>query len=72
MDRSEAARALGSIPKAKRYPRTCPICGKEFMGTKRAVYCNRLCTAKAQTRRKTAARRARWVGTEWDPNRTTV
>ena len=31
-----------------------------------SIYCNPLCAAKAQTRRKTAARRARWVGTDWE------
>jgi hypothetical protein len=69
VDRSEIGRLLGSLPKEKRYQRTCPICGKVFMSTKRGVYCNPLCTAKAQTRRKTAVRRARGIGAELDPNR---
>src|SRR5262249_6207347 len=36
------------------YTRTCPICGTVFTATARGIYCNPLCTAKAQTRRKTA------------------
>jgi hypothetical protein len=59
MDRSEAARILGRLPKAKRYARTCPICQTAFTTTARGVYCSALCRARAQTRRKTAARRAR-------------
>jgi hypothetical protein len=59
MDRSEAARLLGSSPKRKRYERRCPTCGTVFATNARGIYCNPLCGAKAQTRRKTAARRAR-------------
>jgi hypothetical protein len=61
MDWSEAARVLGGLPKRKQYERTCPICSKSFVTTAAGVYCSASCRAKAQTRRKTAARRARWT-----------
>jgi hypothetical protein len=64
MDRSEAARILGKLPKAKRYTRTCPVCQMVFSTTARGVYCSTLCRAKAQTRRKTAARHARRDSTD--------
>jgi tRNA(Ile2) C34 agmatinyltransferase TiaS len=61
VERSEAARLLGSLPKGKRHERVCPVCGTAFTSTARGVYCNPLCAAKAQTRRKTTARRARSI-----------
>jgi hypothetical protein len=63
----EAARIVGSSPKAKRYQHVCPLCGKTFLATARGKWCSAICRARDQTRRKTAARRARWVGTEWEP-----
>jgi hypothetical protein len=67
--RSDAARLLGSLPKAKRYARACPICGREFQTNAKGVYCSMTCRSRAQTRRKTAARRARWEHTEPNPDR---
>ena len=33
-----------------RYPKTCPICGKEFQAMKHQTYCNSKCTNKANRR----------------------
>jgi hypothetical protein len=46
----EARRAyaayLGKLPKTK-VERECIVCGKKFMGTKRALYCSRAHASKA-------------------------
>jgi ribosomal protein S27AE len=31
--------------------KTCPQCGKTFMGTKKAIYCSKLCSNQASYRR---------------------
>lgn len=59
MDRSEAARLLGSSTKQKRYSRTCPVCGREFQTNAKGKFCSPICKARNQTRRKTEARRRR-------------
>lgn len=66
VDRSDAARLLGSLPKAKRHAATCPVCAKQFQTTARGKFCSPICKARDQTRRKTEARRARWIGTKWE------
>ena len=43
MDRSEAARLLGSTPKGRRYERVCSVCGRVFLTTARGVFCSRQC-----------------------------
>lgn len=48
----DITRKLGALPKGKRHERTCPVCGKAFMGTARAVYCSQPCQLKAYRRRK--------------------
>jgi rubrerythrin len=60
MDRTEAARLLGGLPKAKRHEFVCPECGTTFAATARGKFCSAICRARDQTKRKTAARRARW------------
>ncbi len=57
-DRLEAAQVLGSLPKAKRYERSCLACGRVFLATARGKFCSAICRARDQTRRKTEARRA--------------
>lgn len=54
MDRTEAARLLGQTPKGRRYERVCPVCGKTFQGTARAVVCSRACGWTFQNRRRAA------------------
>ena len=50
---SELARRLASLPRKRRYPKTCAVCGKEFIAAREeAVYCSGRC-------RWTAANRAR-------------
>jgi hypothetical protein len=60
IDRSEAARLLGGLPKAKRDERTYLQCGTTFTSTARGKFCTPICRARDQTKRKTAARRAQW------------
>jgi hypothetical protein len=43
---TEYARDLGKLPKTK-VERECIVCGKKFMGTKRALYCSRAHASKA-------------------------
>ena len=54
MDLSEAARLLGQQPKPKRYRRICPVCGKEFMTTRKGRFCSDACRYRHYnaTRRK--------------------
>jgi rRNA maturation endonuclease Nob1 len=59
VDKTEAARFLGSLPKQKRYARTCSVCGKAFQATARGKFCTAICRARDQTKRKTEARRTR-------------
>jgi hypothetical protein len=62
VDRSDAARLLGSLPKQRRYERECPVCGKQFRSTARGKFCSPVCRARDQMRRKTEARRERRAG----------
>lgn len=37
---------------ARRHPKTCPVCGVDFMGRKNQVYCSYECSKKAASSRK--------------------
>ncbi len=53
---TEAARALAGL--RKKEIKVCPICGTEFEGLKRTVYCCTSCANKASYRRHAEERRA--------------
>ncbi len=52
MDRREAARLLGSLPKSRRYEVICPICGRSFKATSRARFCSSACRWTYHNRQK--------------------
>ncbi len=57
---SELARRLASLPRKRRYPKMCAICGKEFVAARdEAVYCSSRCrwTAANRARSKASSKR---------------
>jgi len=53
---SEIARALAA--RRRRVSRICVVCGTEFVGTVRALYCSRACASRANYAKHAERRRA--------------
>jgi hypothetical protein len=57
----EVKHASKSKPRFKRHRKTCPVCGKGFLGIPRALYCGDVCRHRAYTAHGGSKKAREWA-----------